>query len=255
LCDALEDFLGLTYDNATGLYLVNATSRERLVSLSPEFTFILATDALTGVTMNIVLPYAAFDQQIGVPISETPISYFPIRRAANESQFVLGRTFLQEAYLITDWSRRTFKLGQSLYHNGVSNNIVPILPEDSTSSKLSAGAIAGIAIGAAVAMLGLCILGWWIFRQKQKKTRARREAAGLLDHYPEDKKGKHDPQQDAGAELENNERYELPEDQMKHQLMSQPVYELPGGPAEHELHGSRIEHELEGENHDVKPPA
>jgi hypothetical protein len=174
---------------------------------------------------------------------------------------VLGRTFLQEAYLVTDWDRQTFTLGQSLHHNGVSNNIVPILPKK--SSRLSTGTIVGIALGGAVGLIGCCILGWWFLRKKRRVTKASHEATGLVEHYPDDEKradeieGPHElavSAQRTGAELETHERYELHEDQIKHQLMSQPIYELPGRTAEHELPGSSTEHELEGERSDMLPP-
>jgi hypothetical protein len=261
LCDALENYLGLEYNEPTGLYLVNETARAEMIMRSPEFTFTLAPDATTRRTMNIVLPYATFDQQIGLPVSENRTSYFPIRRAANESQFVLGRTFLQEAYLVTDWDRQTFTLGQSLHHNGVSNNIVPILPKK--SSRLSTGTIVGIALGGAAVLIGCCILGWWFLRKKRRVTKASHEATGLVEHYPDDEKradeieGPHElavSAQRTGAELETHERSELHEDQIKHQLMSQPIYELPGRTAEHELPGSSTEHELEGERSDMLPP-
>jgi len=43
------------------------------------------------------LPYAAFDLVADYPLVIDSSRYFPLMRAANESQYTLGRTFLQEA--------------------------------------------------------------------------------------------------------------------------------------------------------------
>ena len=49
--------------------------------------------------MDIVLPYASFDLLASYPRVLNATKYFPLKRAANESQYTLGRTFLQEAYV------------------------------------------------------------------------------------------------------------------------------------------------------------
>ena len=78
-------------------YLVNSTTRELLLSLNPTITFKLGNTADKGPTTTINLPYAAFDLKAGYPIYPNETNYFPLRRATLESQYTLGRTFLQEA--------------------------------------------------------------------------------------------------------------------------------------------------------------
>lgn len=58
------------------------------------------TDA--GQTIEISLPYKAFDLRAEYPIYNTTMNYFPLRRADNDSQYTLGRSFLQEALSILD---------------------------------------------------------------------------------------------------------------------------------------------------------
>lgn len=84
-------------DNATGRYLVNDTVHEKLKVLNPVITFKLGNQTYGGETLNIVLPYSAFDLQVDYPIYPSATNYFPLRRAMNDSQYVIGRTFLQEA--------------------------------------------------------------------------------------------------------------------------------------------------------------
>lgn len=124
ICDKLAESLGLTFDSSTELYLVNDTTRTKLLDLAPEFTFILAANATSDETVNIVLPYAAFDLTVSQPFYNTSRRYFPIRRAADEKLYVLGRTFLQEAYLVVDWERGNFSVSQA-QHQVTERYIVP----------------------------------------------------------------------------------------------------------------------------------
>lgn len=84
-------------DNATGRYIVNETIHARLKELNPEITFKLGNVTYGGETLNIVFPYSAFDLQVNYPLYANATNYFPLRQAMNESQYTIGRTFLQEA--------------------------------------------------------------------------------------------------------------------------------------------------------------
>ena len=96
-CQAFETAFGLTYDNKTGLYLVNDTLHTSLVSQNASITFTLGNTGSGGATTDIVFPYASFDLRVTPPIVPTGTRYFPLRRATNETQYTLGRAFLQEA--------------------------------------------------------------------------------------------------------------------------------------------------------------
>lgn len=258
ICDDFANNLGLIYDNSTQLYLMNSTIREQLLNSAPEFTFTVSDSGWSNQTINIVLPYAAFDLQVQYPYYNSSTSYFPIRRAANETQYVLGRTFLQEAYVIVDWERRNFTIGQSLHVDGVSNNVVSILPpgvEVSASSQtLSTGAIAGIAVGGA-AVLAIAIGAIWLLWRRRKRRNAvqdghvpesggEKSEPAYLDQttheFPEnavnDRKELPSPFVRSEVELMSEDRYEAHGDGVPHQLMSNALYELPGHSVEHELH-------------------
>ncbi|KAF2745803.1 acid protease [Sporormia fimetaria CBS 119925] len=186
ICDNFADAFGLTYDVLTDLYLVNTTIHTELLTLNPSISLKL-TNSLTDTTnsTNIVLPYSAFDLQASYPYYTTPTNYFPIRRAANESQYTLGRTLLQEAYLIVDYERANFTLAQAAFPDPLPPaNIIPIVPPSRTYSGqplpdnssqdskplLSKPAIIGIAIGVSV----FVVLIIFSFR------RNRRRALGLV---------------------------------------------------------------------------
>lgn len=117
ICTQFEEAFGLTYDPYTDLYLVNDTIHANLTTLNPTITVKLVNslqDTSTKYT-NIQLPYAAFDLQASYPYYTNATRYFPIRRAANDTQYVLGRTLLQEAYLIVDYERANFTVAQATF--------------------------------------------------------------------------------------------------------------------------------------------
>lgn len=95
--DAFESAFGLTLDNATGLYLVNNSHQSVLLETKAQVSFRLSDVLDGGDTATITLPYDAFNLQAEYPLVENSSYYFPLKRATNESQYTLGRTFLQEA--------------------------------------------------------------------------------------------------------------------------------------------------------------
>lgn len=115
VCDAFERAFALTYDSASGRYLVNDTARERnrargmLVSLQVGNALETGTDSV-----SIDMPYDAFDLEAGFPLFPTATRYFPIRRAVGGVS-VVGRVFLQEAMLVVDYGRRNFTVGRARF--------------------------------------------------------------------------------------------------------------------------------------------
>ena len=184
VCNKFETAFGLTYDPRTDLYLVNDTIHDQLLSQNPSVTLKLANSAQDSTTnyTNIQLPYAAFDLQASYPFYPNATRYFPIRRAANDSQYVLGRTLLQEAYLTVDYERGSFKVAQAAFPDPLpAANVMAIMPpkstpKASTSSGISTGAIVGIAL-AAVAIVVLFILGF-LCRRKRRASEKKHELGG-----------------------------------------------------------------------------
>jgi hypothetical protein len=98
-CQAFEKAFGLAFDETSQLYLVNSSLHNQLQTQNASITFTLGAGISGGQTTNIILPYASFDLLVEPPTPGVANStrYFPLRRAANDSQYTLGRTFLQEA--------------------------------------------------------------------------------------------------------------------------------------------------------------
>jgi hypothetical protein len=193
---------GLIYDNTTNLFLVNDTTHARLRALNPTITFTLSHYAVlpTGLsnqpgTLDITLPYAAFDLQASYPYYVNATNYFPIRIAANSTQYIIGRTFLQEAYIIADYDRGNFTVAQARPpSDSVPSEIVTITPPADvvtlgssggrgSSSPLSAAATGGLLGGLAVLVLLLAALAALFIRRRRKQRRAQNSSGDQSGVY------------------------------------------------------------------------
>ncbi|KAF2280771.1 acid protease [Westerdykella ornata] len=201
-CDRFEEAFGLKYDPTTDLYLVNDTIHQELQRLQPTVTFSLGNDNNPANIVTIQVPYGAFDLQASHPIYENSTNYFPIRRAANDTQYTLGRTFLQEAYVIADYERANFSVHQAVFQSPMpAQQIIPILspstsrntstPSDTTSPQndgLSRGAIIGIGVGLGVLALVLALfLLFFLRRRKAAKKQTPAELPAPATHEAESK--------------------------------------------------------------------
>lgn len=182
VCEQFETAFEIQYHQPSGRYALSDATRDRLRQLSPTITLTLGVGASEGSTINIDLPYSAFDLQAGYPIFSSDTNYFPIRRAANASQFVIGRAFLQEAYLSVDWERSYFNVSQAVFATPMPDpHIVTILSNNATFNStgngssqgpvLSGGAIAGIAIGAVVAIIAIALGIFLLIRRRRAANR------------------------------------------------------------------------------------
>lgn len=216
ICDGFEEAFGLTYDETQNLYLINETMRDQVKARNPTITIKLVNSLENTATnyTNIVLPYSAFDLQIGWPYYSNTTNYFPIRRAANDTQYTLGRVLLQEAYLMVDYERANFTVYPAVWPDPLpAANIITIEPPNhsssssSSSSGLSTAAIAGIAVGGGVLLLAV-LIGFFFFWRRRRRTRAQKyelantqvaESGSANSSAPH--KVNHDPQELSGTPL------------------------------------------------------
>jgi len=121
-----------------------------------------------------------------------------LQRAANDTQYTLGKTFLQEAYIITDYERRNFSVNQCIWDQGAQENLVPIcsvnvtgcislmgsgpqvtsgssdpLPLPNTKPTLASGSIAGTVVGL-VLIISIPMIILWV-RQRRRHTKAKKD--------------------------------------------------------------------------------
>lgn len=240
-CDRFAGALGLHYNDSLNLYTfeANNSQHELLKNSSLTFVFSLSDVSASPNIVNISLPYAAFDLELTFPAipgtssgaEDSTMFYFPLRQAANETQYTIGRVFLQESYLITDYERNNFSLHQAVHTSAPLQNtsIISISrpsnsnftgpPKSSNSMKLSTGAIVGIAVGVVVITALLTFALLFLCRRRHRDVEESEKSVAqrtLLDRLrrrrpplPHEASGDTDFATEVGADA-THERFELP---------------------------------------------
>ena len=99
-CKEFEKAFGLIWNATHQTYFVDESLHQSLTADNSSVTFRIGNSESGGPTVDISLPYQSFDLTMNYPLVPSKLSgvrYFPLMRAANQSQYTLGRTFLQEA--------------------------------------------------------------------------------------------------------------------------------------------------------------
>ncbi|KAL8750314.1 MAG: hypothetical protein Q9184_006466 [Pyrenodesmia sp. 2 TL-2023] len=185
-CKTFESELGLVYNKKNNIYFVDDALHQTLLELKPQFTFRLGNDKLSKPTVEITLPYASFDLVMKPPLQPNATSYFPLRRGA-DNQITLGRVFLQEAYVITDYDHNNFTVAQALFNENTKTNIVPIpwnatavpvpIPRNTTAvpverKGLGLQTTVGISTGSTIfGILAAIIIFFCVMRRRKRRIR------------------------------------------------------------------------------------
>lgn len=199
VCFQFEKALGLTYDKDVQLYTFgnNLLQHQNLVNWNLTFNFVIADEIGSSQMVSLSLPYGAFDLQLTYPFpglnatQNSPAkNYFPLRKAANDTQYTIGRCFLQETYLLVDYDRSNFSVYQAIFPTDAKLDLVGIAMPQNTDNKTTAitsgaskkdgfskGALAGIAVGASAVAVALVLGALWVFfrRRNQSPVDAEKE--------------------------------------------------------------------------------
>ncbi|KAF2399499.1 acid protease [Trichodelitschia bisporula] len=200
-CKAFEDYFELTWDPTTELYLVSEAQHATLLQRNPNVTFTIQpwSDPKSR-RVDITLPYRAFDHYAKPPYRDLNRTsrYFPLRRAANDTQYTLGRTFLQEAYLTVDWERQNFSVAQCSWETAMPQQKIVAIPPFSNSTnstnggsapgaatvsptKLGSGAIAGIIIAAAAVLIATTTGLYFYFKRPKAESSPDKDEPKTVD--------------------------------------------------------------------------
>ena len=182
VCQRFEEVFNLTWSDSEQLYLLDDEAHRRLSSLNPTFTLTLGHEEADSDTVEIALPYGAFDLSGTAPFTDPPSRYFPLKRAERTEQYTLGRVFLQGAYIVTDYERQSFSISQALFPDAskTSNTtLVGIAPPGykEPSCGLSVGVIAGIVVGSVLGVLFVAV-GLFYWQRWRKRNVSETDDAG-----------------------------------------------------------------------------
>lgn len=187
-CDRFRDRFRLTYDEERNLYTINETDHIYNKNQGGKINFNLNSreEGETAQT-TISFPYDAFALEGNYPLFNETTLYFPIRKSANRT-YVLGRTFLQEAYIIVDYERGNYTVAPAVFSNPMpepeivaiyTKDFVPAPPK-SGSKGISPGVIAGIVVGVVIVLSVMAVLAF-IFWRRRRRAKEVNENAQEID--------------------------------------------------------------------------
>jgi hypothetical protein len=108
-CEAFENAFGLIWNEICEMYLFNNTLSTTLDSRSANVTFKLGVGKSGGDTVNTVLPYENFNLTANPPLVENSTSFFPLKRAAKDTQYTTWKGFSPRSVSI--WTAKLFRRG------------------------------------------------------------------------------------------------------------------------------------------------
>lgn len=197
VCAAFEQAFNLSWDVSVELYLLTDDQHRQLVKQNTSVTFRLGASATDDNWVDIIMPYGSFD--LAFSSLNSSIRYFPLKRAQNDTQYTLGRVFLQQAYVIADYERHNFSISQAVFPNSsVSPKIVPIFPpnHDQGPHSLNGSNLAGIIVGSLSAIIIIAI-AWMYWRHFKKRQLSLSPAKGIHEGHVERETGYQKPELDA----------------------------------------------------------
>jgi hypothetical protein len=189
VCEAFATAYGLSYDSSLNIYFVNDSIHTDLLNVNPVVSFTLATSKQpdTNETVQIQVPYSSLALRLEYPYvpANHHRRYFPIRRAASDAQYTLGRAFLQDAYVIVDYDRQRFSVSQAVLPasaNGLVQDLVAIRrpnatadgSDDNNNSAASASLELPEILGISIGMLILIVLSLsCVFAMRRRRRKHR----------------------------------------------------------------------------------
>ncbi|KAK8042757.1 Candidapepsin-2 [Apiospora phragmitis] len=209
VCEHFAQALGLKWNETFGLYMYsNDGIFDSFQRPDLSFTFTLSSsDNLDNFghpldipgAVNITISASAFAQTLRFPFQnlfsygDAAIPYFPLKRHDNANQAIIGRAFMQEAYLITNYESSTFSVHKALFpENPRHNTSIVTIKSDSTSpypgppsqpgdkqEGLGTPQIIGIAVGAS--LIGIASLAALFCLRRRRKKQMRNRVSEVDD--------------------------------------------------------------------------
>lgn len=264
VCLRFEKALNLTYDKNIRLYTFSngSTQPDTLANWNLTFNFIIADLPGSSKVVSLTLPYAAFDLELTYPFPglnkdqfSPATKYFPLRKADNDTQYTLGRAFLQETYLKVDYERNKFSVYQATFATDATTNIslVDVLPPDTRSPSggqgtqsghgLGKGVIIGIAVGGVVVVALILLFLFYCIRKRgttsTEKADEEKDSTAKISWIKRVRRwvlGTSNSEALPEADGTAKPTYQLDADNTQRHEMPVPLVELSGGDVEETLY-------------------
>lgn len=199
MCEKFQQAFNLTFNDTFGLYFFNDNDALERYRAAPDLTLNFSLSSAESVgssegepeTITITLSANAFIQELRYPYPNveggpdaTPMPYFPLKRQKDGGRVVIGRAFMQEAYLITNYETGTFSVHQAEFPDDpLATSIKAISADDkipassqSTSTGqngLTKGQLAGVIVGACLGAVVVGVAIWWCLRKRKEGQESR----------------------------------------------------------------------------------
>lgn len=211
ICDRFARALDLTWNETFGLYLFSGASNLERYKSTPDLSFTFTLSSLDNRDnfgspldmpglINITISGDAFIQSLRYPFMNLieygapAIPYFPLKRAENGSQVIIGRTFLQESYIITNYETSKFSIHKARFPDNplrdtsiqtivaAPNSPYPGPPpvEGNKSHQMSQNQIAGVVVGVCLGLIAL-VTTFILVRRKRRSFKDDRD-----EHDPDE---------------------------------------------------------------------
>lgn len=168
-CLDFEKHFGVAWESQRNMYFINDPQHDMNLSKNLSLTFSVGHH-----NTNITLHYTDLALTASYPLVPTTRRYFPLRRILykGEPQAVLGRVFLQAAYILADYDRKTFNISQAKTGKprvrailqpalgDVNDTVIPIgsIPGNRTAEAQSHKAATPVRVTAAVSLTSVLVM-------------------------------------------------------------------------------------------------
>lgn len=212
VCDRFADSFNLTWSDTFGVYLFDPKTTQFSDYLSADsglsFSFTISSYdnadnygnplQLPGV-VNITVSSAAFAQLLRYPFKDaiawdqSSVPYFPLKRANDSGPYIIGRAFMQEAYMIMDYDRSQFSVHQALFPENAETNYsltkiersadspYPAYVDDDAGKGLSTGQTVGIVVAAFAVGSAIGVTIWCCCRRRRRRQRDAQQQPDPID--------------------------------------------------------------------------
>jgi hypothetical protein len=132
VCDAIAQHLPVSFNKDFNLYTWDTSSPAYTQIVSSPHSLTFTFDSAIGTGTNINVPFALLNLTLDYPLASPPVQYFPCRpySPSSGSPYILGRSFLQAAFIGTAWDQKKLFLAQAPGPSIQDQNIQTIGPKD-----------------------------------------------------------------------------------------------------------------------------